>query len=323
MIFDEDVSFLNNLEERLKQINLRLLNMKIIQGSHAGKIYRLECLDEENQKASYIYKEFATDRKNEIDIYTKIRDYINPFSKLVSMWDSNPPAILMHDLQSPLKERFEPLTTKDKKGMLERILNRLAALHSSPPFQIANELPTHQITSEWLDWCRDQLKRLYLQNQWAKNVWIKTVEYSYSQLDIMNYKPRSPLVLTHGDPHLENIFDAGEQIWFIDWEWAAKGSPLRDITILLQDVYEKELVHFALSAYKNVLKSKGLIIHIEEYRQDFHYLYIDHTTMMLAWEIEKYFQGFTSKEKIREIITFKVGEITRVTKEEMRRKGKF
>jgi hypothetical protein len=39
--------------------------------------------------------------------------------------------------------------------------------------------------------------------------------------------------------------------------------------------------------------------------------------MMLAWEIEKYFQQYTSEEEIKEIIEFKFGEIQRVTNEEL------
>ncbi|WP_276609407.1 phosphotransferase [Bacillus sp. N1-1] len=114
-------------------------------------------------------------------------------------------------------------------------------------------------------------------------------------MSLSNFEARSPLVLTHGDPHLENIFHYEEQIWFIDWEWAAIGSPLRDITILLQDIYDIELIHFVIKAYWKLLKEKQLNIIEEDYMKDFNYLYIDHITMMLAWEIHKHFQGFTNE----------------------------
>jgi thiamine kinase-like enzyme len=311
---------LTNLERRLSQKNLKLLNMKEIQGAHAGIIYRMGCLDEYDQKTSYIYKEFAPDRKNEIDIYSKIADYIEPFSQLIKVWDSYHPAILMHDLKSPLKKEFESLTTHGKKQMLERILSRLAELHSLQPTQfVVNGLTTHQISTEWLDWCRDQLKRLCSQTQWSSSDWMDTISDSYEKLDLLHYEPTGPLVITHGDPHLENIFYHGRKVWFIDWEWAAIGSPLRDITILLQDIYDTELIHFVSESYQNFLENNEVPIRNEDYRQDFNHLYIDHTTMMLAWEIEKYFQGFSSDEKIQQIIEFKIGEITRITDEELRR----
>jgi hypothetical protein len=37
--------------------------------------------------------------------------------------------------------------------------------------------------------------------------------------------------------------------------------------------------------------------------------------MMLAWEVEKYFQGHLTEKRIRGIIEWKIGEIERVRKE--------
>ncbi|MBS4172236.1 phosphotransferase [Bacillus sp. FJAT-49736] len=52
-----------------------------------------------------------------------------------------------------------------------------------------------------------------------------------------DYEAKGPIVLTHGDPHLDNIFrKINGSILYIDWEWAALASPLRDITILVQDL---------------------------------------------------------------------------------------
>ncbi|KPL60452.1 hypothetical protein [Rossellomorea vietnamensis] len=41
---------------------------------------------------------------------------------------------------------------------------------------------------------------------------------------------------------------------------------------------------------------------------------------MLAWEVEKYFQGHLSEKRIREIIEWKIGEIERV-REDLETKG--
>ncbi|MGR3763094.1 phosphotransferase family protein [Rossellomorea sp. NS-SX7] len=307
---------MTNLEDRLLQINLKLLKKEVINGVHAGKIYRIEVLDGDHQKHSLIYKEFEANRNNEIAIYRNLTNYIKQFSKVVSVWESSPEAILMCDLKSPLKKEFDLLSYENKTNYIERILEKLADLHSTRNSEIINQIPTHQFTSEWLEWCLDQLEQLSSLNHWADTEWIKTIEEAYKKLDIRDYKVRCAQVITHGDPHLENIFYMDEQIWFIDWEWAALGSPLRDITILCQDIYDPRLIQLICNTYQKYLNKENLTITSRDYQQDFHYLYIDHTTMMLAWEIEKYFQGYTSKERIQEIIDFKIGEIKRVTEEE-------
>jgi hypothetical protein len=197
---------LTQLEERLAERNLKVLNKEVINGAHAGKIYRIETLDEENQKGSLIYKEFETDRNNELDIYSKFSHLIKQFNKVVTVWESPPKAILMYDLKSPLKKDFELLPNLDKRNLMESILERLAVLHSFSINENTNGLPTHQITSEWQEWCVDQLNRLGTQNHWVKTDWIKIIDNAYEQLNLKNFKQQCPLVITHGDPHLENIF---------------------------------------------------------------------------------------------------------------------
>lgn len=76
-----------------------------------------------------------------MDIYRKLKSYIKPFSKLVKVWDSSPQAILMCDLKMPLKEAFKELPIKNKKMLIEDILQRLSDLHSLNPSKAANELP--------------------------------------------------------------------------------------------------------------------------------------------------------------------------------------
>lgn len=309
---------MEHLEQRLSEMSMKLLHMEIINGTHAGSIFRIDVQGKDNQRFSYIYKEFATDRNNEVDIYMKLKDHMKSFSKVVKVWNDSPQAILMCDLKSPVKKDFEILPIENKRERIERILGRLSVLHCLDRSQITSELPIHQITSEWYEWCLAQLHQLCSRNQWANSDWIETINDSYEQLNVANYKPKSPLVITHGDPHLDNIFYHNEQVWFIDWEWAAIGSPLRDVTILLQDIYDSELIQFVRDSYSEILSSNKLNINNEDYRHDFNYMYIDHTAMMLAWEIEKYFQGYTSDESIQKIIAFKIGEIKRITDEELK-----
>ena len=307
---------MTHLEERMREKKWKLLNKEVIHGAHAGSIFRVDVLDDKNQRGSYIFKQFAVDRNNEIDIYEKLKNPIKQFSKLVQVWNTAPQAILMHDLESPLKDTYESLSLTDRKMVISDILQRLSDLHSTTSNLFTTELPIHQISSEWRNWCLDEMKKLCARHHWAKSEWIQSINDTYDKLSLSNFEARSPLVLTHGDPHLENIFHYEDQIWFIDWEWTAIGSPLRDITILLQDIYDIELIHFVMNAYWKLMKGKQLNIEEEDYTKDFNYLYLDHTTMMLAWEIHKYFQGFTDENRIEKITEFKVGEIIRIANEE-------
>ncbi|QHT46364.1 phosphotransferase [Bacillus sp. SB49] len=291
------------------------LHIECITGAHAGDIFRFEIINQNEEKKKFIYKEFAEGRNNEIEVYKKLENHLQPLTKLVKWYESNPQAILMVDLGRPLKDDFMELPLHSKKKSIVSILQRLSYLYSLKVDQTALTLDTHSITYEWSDWAIEQLKLLNARHEWASD-WSKFIEYAYQKLKLGDYKVRGPLTLTHGDPHLENVFSYDNEVWFIDWEWAAIGSPLRDITILLQDVYEEELVQYTYRAYKELLDSKKILISNDAYRRDFHHLYIDHTTMMLAWEIDKYFQGYTSEARIKEIVEFKMKEIKRVVNEE-------
>jgi thiamine kinase-like enzyme len=306
---------MTSLEVRLKKMNWQLLNKERITGAHAGSIYRITVITHENNRDTYIYKEFAEERNNEADVYKKLQSTIKPFSKLIKLWDSSPQAILMYDLHDPLKDGYKELPLENKKNFLEHILKRLADLHSLHLGNTGDDMPAHSISTEWYEWGLDQMKQLCTRHEWANPEWIQTIQHAYTKLDLPHYKIKSPFTLTHGDPHLENIFQLDEGIWFIDWEWAAMASPLRDITILLQDIYDPDLIQHSYKYYRDLLKTKGFPISKEDYKSDFNHLYIDHTTMMLAWEIEKHFKGYGSEERIKEITKFKVEEIDRVTRE--------
>ncbi|XXM74471.1 phosphotransferase [Lysinibacillus sphaericus] len=298
--------------QRLTEKNMKLLKREVIKGAHAGAICRLDVLNEDGENSCLIYKEFAADRNNEVEIYSMLSSCIDSFSKVIGIWESAPQAILMADLGSSLKKDVRLLSRRNKTALLEKVIERLASLH-----EVSGrvELPVHTVTSEWLEWAENQLYRLCQKYHWAEPGWIKLIEKTYTQLNVINYKQRCPQVITHGDPHLENIFYQDGQVWFIDWEWAAMSSPLRDITILCQDIYDPQLIQFISRTYCK--KLSNLTIPFEDYQQDFNYFYIDHTTMMLAWEIEKFFLGCTSEDQIQEIAEFKIGEIKRTVKEEI------
>ncbi|UOR12879.1 phosphotransferase [Halobacillus amylolyticus] len=306
------------LKKRISENWWELLDHEMMNGVHAGCISRITVLDECNNKRKLVYKEFAADRNNEVGIYNKLFPYVEAFFRINQVWNSNPAAILMEDLGVPLKENFEGLSSNDKRYLLTKILDKLSDLHTISTLDITGlYLPKHTLSTEWQDWCCSQLDRLCALNlNWTESSWSETVKKAYKLLGIYDYEVSGPLVLTHGDPHLENTFEYDGSIFLIDWEWTALASPLRDLTILLQDIYDLDFILFVKKLYRKLLTEKGLYIDEGKYRKDFNYLYIDHTSMMLAWEIEKYILGYISEKKIKEIVEFKMREIKGTTKEQ-------
>ncbi|MCA0987392.1 phosphotransferase [Guptibacillus algicola] len=288
----------------------KLLDKKQIHGAHAGNLYRVHVVDDKGRRRAFVYKEFEENRNNEVHLYKVLSKPIGEFSKVVNVWDSVPQALLMHDLGSSLKESFPLLTMEGKKKIIDEVLERLSDLHTSELEGKKDELPLHKLTFEWRDWCIDELRKLSMHVQWADGGWITIIERAYDLLE--GYQIKCPLVLTHGDPHLDNIFHKEDEIWFIDWEWAALGSPLRDITLFIQDMYDVELIQNVYHSYLSMLKEKGLSIEAADYEADFNHLYADHLVMMIAWEIHKYFDGHISEEELKRILSFKFGELIKI-----------
>ncbi|WLR41627.1 hypothetical protein LC087_12135 [Bacillus carboniphilus] len=188
------------LEKRIIENNWMLLEQEPLSGLHAGCIKRLKLLDENKKTRILIYKEFAEDRNNEIEIYNKLLPKINKFLPVTHVWNEYPEAILMEDLGQPLKEIFNQLALEDKKQCLREILSKLAEVHTVS----SQGLPVHQLSTEWYDWCCAQLERLSSLNlEWVDSNWIEVVKKMYEKYNIHNYKIKCPNVLTHGDPHLE------------------------------------------------------------------------------------------------------------------------
>ena len=81
---------------------------------------------------------------------------------------------------------------------------------------------------------------------------------------------------------------------------------------MMQDIYDEDLISYVPEYYLQCLRERGITLDTDDFWSDLSYLYIDHLTMMLAWEVEKYFQEHLSEKRIREIIEWKIGEIERV-----------
>lgn len=290
---------MTQIEERIGNYRGQLKDKEIIKGIHAGEIIKLSISDEKNNIKKLIYKECAPGRNNEIEIYNKLLFKIKAFVPVIKVWTTDPEAILMEDLGVPLKENFAGLPYNSKKSLLIKILLKLSDLHTNNTLNYTDlNLPKHKITTEWYDWCCKQFEKINsLPLDWVKSYWLGEVKRCYKFIE-SDYEIKTPLVLTHGDPHLDNIFQLNDSsIFFIDWEWTALASPLRDLTILLQDIYDIHLVNVVKQDYFKLLNEKGLNFDKRSYKEDFNYLYIDHTLMMLAWEIEKFLQGYITEKK--------------------------
>ncbi|BCB02544.1 phosphotransferase family protein [Bacillus sp. KH172YL63] len=310
---NEITAMMSPLEQRMKDKKWKLVNKERIHGAHAGQIFRVLVDEGDNRKDSYVYKEFADGRENEVELYLKIPVQMNRFGVIEDVWDEKPKAMLMKDLASPLKGSFSLLSFKEKKNVLQEILQRLSDLHTSDLPE--KDMEIHTLSFEWKTWCVEELTKICERYQWASRQWIDVIEEIDKGRSAGKKRLKCPLVLTHGDPHMENVFRYKGEICFIDWEWAALGSPLRDLTILMQDLYDVELIQYATQGYRSMLKSKNLFIEKEDYQSDFTLLYLAHTTMMLAWEIHKFFKGYLTEADIQRIIEFKIGEIRRVASE--------
>ncbi|MBS4172235.1 hypothetical protein [Bacillus sp. FJAT-49736] len=100
---------------RLNETRWKLVDIEPIIGLHSGNINRITILDDRNQRKRLIYKEVAGDWKNEIEIYNKLFPDIESFFPVVKVWATEPEAILMEDLGTPLKKVFTELPINQKK----------------------------------------------------------------------------------------------------------------------------------------------------------------------------------------------------------------
>ncbi|WP_281658119.1 hypothetical protein [Halobacillus sp. Cin3] len=62
------------LNQRLQEVKKSPIHSEMIKGAHAGNVIRIETFNQNGEKEKLIYKEFAKDRNNEIDMYKKLGD---------------------------------------------------------------------------------------------------------------------------------------------------------------------------------------------------------------------------------------------------------
>jgi hypothetical protein len=245
------VVVLSQIETRLKKFNWTLLEQEQLLGLHAGQLLRMTIFNENGQRVKIIYKEFAKERKNELEIYKNIPKSLEQLIPILKIIDEKPEAIILKDLGKSLKSSYHLKADEERKMLLDCILQKLVNIHT---VDYSITLPTHHLSSEWFDWAKLQLRILKKLNvAWFQSEWLQVIEKAYYLFKLEDYQIRGVKTLTHGDPHLDNIFYNDEKIYFIDWEWATISSPVRDVTILLQDILDRPTTEYVKANYHRII----------------------------------------------------------------------
>ncbi|USG68154.1 hypothetical protein NDK47_13085 [Brevibacillus ruminantium] len=105
---------------------------------------------------------------------------------------------------------------------------------------------------------------------------------------------------------MDNVFLRDKQVKFIDWEWAGVTSPIRDVTFILQDIYNLDLLRYVVSRYYELITETVLHVSEEDYMRDLAIWAIDITLMMLGWEIEKMTLSEETGDDIINKVNFKI-----------------
>ncbi|MED1800670.1 phosphotransferase [Brevibacillus porteri] len=297
------------ISQRFRSLGLSILSHFKINGAHAGNIYRVKTEVEGNSENSFIYKEYASDRTNELKVMEMLAPIIGSYTpKIYSTFDRNPPAIIQSDAGIPLKKVMSDYSLMDQVEILNKILETLSEFHInaltlSQKISKESHLVSHAPSKEWGEWAIKNLSQLkgFDINE------LMTIEFIANKFYSMttNYKPKVATI-THGDPHLDNVFLTGEQIKFIDWEWAGFTSPIRDVSFILQDIYNLDLLRYVVTRYHELISETVLQVSEAEYMRDLAIWGIDTTLMMIGWEIEKFLLGEEIGADILNKVKFKI-----------------
>lgn len=301
------------MTERFGSLGYTVLSCERQIGPYAAEIYRVIACSREGKTESLIYKLFAPGRLQELSVYEKIGSIIAPFLPAThGLFRDPPPAMIQFDAGQSLKNAFLQENKSGKKRLLAAIMDRIAELHitaADSTIKLADDMHLPQLAPnpEWGNWAITALKSWTPTASHSLQWSLDSLEERIMRFYALEQNYRSPtLTLTHGDPHLDNLFSCHDQIYLIDWEWAGLSSPLRDVSLILQDVYDPDLYRFATEHY---FQSAAALLHSLEkgkIDRDFSIWMLDSTLMMLAWELEKCAAGHTNAQTIGEVVTYKL-----------------
>lgn len=230
------------------------------------------------------------------------------------------PYVLLPDLGASLKERLKSLDVADREEKLKAVVRQLAQMHVDTRTPVQEWLKQGKIqeysiasSSAWEQTAIAEMWRLADQGwigarNWASKICMQS-EAVLSQLATWTNRP-GLLTLIHGDPHLGNwMTTANGDVRLIDWEYLSMGAPARDVTILLQDVWEPPLQDALFLIWQDILRNGGWPVDSKEFMRTFHAARFDNTLMMLGFELAAFQRGGITREEMEHIWEIKTGWI--------------
>lgn len=261
---------MENIIERMKQLNMDNVTIEEIDERFTSRVYRLT-----TNQGRFIYKRVTNESSKELKFYQEGQPI--RYIPIVACFND---AVLMKDCGLSMKNR--------RPSQIE-VIEIFKALLDLQKTQIdhLSDFPLDEIERTWL---MDQLAVLNIEElSYLK----RAVNDAYEQLKVKDYQSVLPQVLTHGDFHLGNIFKT-DKIHIIDWERAVLSSPVHDATMLIQDLNDKEWFFFYRDTYSKLL-AMDYLIEEKQFQKEFNVYLLINTVKMMVWEISKYEQGWQSR----------------------------
>lgn len=317
--------------KRLHSLGYAVSDAVVIQGPFAALLIRAEAGTDAYPMETLLYKQPERERLGEVELMAALGQELSPWlSHIIAVFADPPHALLMRDAGEPLN-RCQALQTDSllRETVLAQISEQLAELHASTWEPIRTWLQEGKIklypySRSWADWSLAQADRLRLTGvSWLTAETIQWLR-EFTDLFYRRYSDallRSPIVLTHGDVHWGNVLYRENKLTFIDWEWSAAASPMRDIAVLLQDEPDEALVQRMAEDHAMRLLARGYPGKMEDLMHDFYWMLADNTLMMLGWEMELYFRKEMTEERLQAALFMKVNRIKRMWKDYLHKEG--
>lgn len=121
----------------------------------------------------------------------------------------------------------DDLNDKNNHKKLSNLLDRIQGI----------PLPENSIKRNYVAYCQHYIQQLSGSFQQAEKVYLKALNQAADVIDQADWQP----VINHHDLVPENIVSSGEEIFLLDWEYAAYGHPGIDIVRLYGEQYQGPL----------------------------------------------------------------------------------
>ncbi len=318
-IMQKKLSLPQGLSTWLTENNWQLAHATQIVGGYAATLFRLHLYDQKGMPRRAIYKMVAANRAQEVNWYRNVFAQVPELIPEVFGYVKNDSeeGILMEDCGVTVKSFIKDYPPHEQTAWLQNVLRWLGDMHINYETQLPalvkkGLLATYPVHSSvtWANLAIAHIKKLAE----ASTPMILLTRDDADQVAAMSewFYPRyaqwlrGRVTLTHGDPHLENIVVEGDRFRLIDWEATCAAIPQRDLAILLQDVLIQDQNATLQKYYFSHLGAHGWDVNTQEFIDSFQAVYFDNTLMMLGWEINKYREGYLSRDEITGIVNAKL-----------------